>query len=193
MNDHTANVDPAPPLSVRVAGFWRRSAAFLVDFALVSVASLAVASAFGLIDWAAWPEARWNALDQLVEIVNAELHSLVALGCCAAVIGLVYGAATEATLGASVGKRVVRICVVDHFGEPVGPARAALRNVLKVISLAALGLGALWCAVDLRRRALHDIGSRTLVVERSFLLERHQRGRKRPVEQQELPQVAAWE
>jgi uncharacterized RDD family membrane protein YckC len=49
-------------------------------------------------------------------------------------------------------------------GESIALKRALLRFAVAFVSLAALGLGFLWCLLDSERRAWHDIVAGTLLV-----------------------------
>lgn len=66
--------------------------------------------------------------------------------------------------GQTVGMRPWRLRVVRADGSPVDLAHAALRFAVALVSLAACGLGFLWCLVDRDRRAWHDIAAGTLLV-----------------------------
>jgi len=66
--------------------------------------------------------------------------------------------------GQTVGMRPWRLRIVRTDGSPVKLAQAALRFAVALVSVAALGLGFLWCLVDRDRRAWHDIAAGTLLV-----------------------------
>lgn len=66
--------------------------------------------------------------------------------------------------GQTIGMRAWRLRVVSADGTPLPWRRALLRFVLALCSLAACGLGYLWCAIDSRRRGWHDIACRSTVV-----------------------------
>lgn len=66
--------------------------------------------------------------------------------------------------GQTIGMRAWRLRVTDARGAALTWPRALLRFVLAFVSLAALGLGFLWCLVDRERRGWHDIGARSAVV-----------------------------
>ena len=66
--------------------------------------------------------------------------------------------------GQTVGMKPWRLRVIGADGMPPDIQRAALRFVVALISLAALGLGFLWCLIDRDKRAWHDIAAGTLLV-----------------------------
>ena len=61
--------------------------------------------------------------------------------------------------GRTIGKQVMGLRVVDREGDPLRGGRALLRAVL----CATLPIGLLWCAIDRRGRALHDLLVRSRV------------------------------
>ena len=66
--------------------------------------------------------------------------------------------------GATIGMRAWRLRVVDANGGAIGFKQALLRFAVAIVSLAALGLGLLWCMIDRERRAWHDLAAGTLLV-----------------------------
>ncbi len=66
--------------------------------------------------------------------------------------------------GQTVGMKPWRLRVVGADGDSIGFRRALLRFAVALVSLAALGLGFIWCLVDRERRAWHDIVAGTLLV-----------------------------
>lgn len=169
MFDDSLQVQPPAPPRVNAAGLWHRAAAFALDTALVGLIAVALCSSLGLIDWQAWPDVRWNPFDQLVDIVNSQLGSLRALVAATAVVAVLYGTASEAVMGGTPGKRLLGLRVTDACGRRPWLALLAVRNVVKLVTTATLGLGPLWCFVHPERRAVHDLASGTRVVtERSL-------------------------
>lgn len=69
--------------------------------------------------------------------------------------------------GHTLGMRPWRLQVRDHAGQLPGWGRLWLRFAIATLGLAAAGLGLLWCLVDARRRAWHDIAAGTLVLRRT--------------------------
>jgi uncharacterized RDD family membrane protein YckC len=85
------------------------------------------------------------------------------------VVSWAYGTALLTLWATTVGKRVFRVSVVRFDGTPIGPARAAAREFIKVVSFASLLLAAVtvvMIAVRADRRGLHDVIAGTVVVKR---------------------------
>ena len=69
--------------------------------------------------------------------------------------------------GATPGKRLLRIRVVDEGGAPrIGYRRAAVRRAIWFLGGLCLYVGWLWVFFDRQRRAWHDKAAGTLVVDR---------------------------
>lgn len=77
-----------------------------------------------------------------------------------------YGVLCEASpWSGTIGKRLVGIRVVDEFGERLSLTTSTIRNLAKIVSLAALGLG---CLASLWRpggQGWHDRIARTFVAQ----------------------------
>jgi len=67
---------------------------------------------------------------------------------------------------ATPGKRVLRLYVADVHGQRVTFARAAARNLAKIISSLTFLVGYLVAGFTERKQALHDILSGCLVLRR---------------------------
>jgi uncharacterized RDD family membrane protein YckC len=77
----------------------------------------------------------------------------------------VYHALAHGLTGATLGKRLTGVRVVRRDGRRPGLGQAALRAVLAGVSLSLVGLGVLLALFTPSGRALHDLLSRTWVVE----------------------------
>lgn len=66
--------------------------------------------------------------------------------------------------GQTIGMRAWRIRIVAADGGALPWPRALLRFGVALLSLAAFGLGFLWCLVDRDRRAWHDLVARSAYV-----------------------------
>jgi uncharacterized RDD family membrane protein YckC len=58
--------------------------------------------------------------------------------------------------GATIGKRVLKIRVLDQTGQPLGFGRALLRELCKFISAIPCYLGFLWAFWDQEKQTWHD-------------------------------------
>lgn len=127
----------------RRAGTGRRVLAWLVDGVPFGLAAL------GLLAW-----------------LGADGPALVLQ--LLAVVGLAsfaYQTLAHALVGATLGKRLLRLQVVGPDGRRPGPGRSALRALVAVAGVAALGVGPLLALFTLSGRALHDLAAGTTVVD----------------------------
>ena len=60
--------------------------------------------------------------------------------------------------------RACRIRITALDGGALPWPRALLRFIVALLSLGALGLGFLWCLIDRKRRAWHDLAARSACV-----------------------------
>jgi uncharacterized RDD family membrane protein YckC/Tfp pilus assembly major pilin PilA len=72
----------------------------------------------------------------------------------------------EGTRGATLGKQILEVTVVDTRGAPIGIGRALARHVTALLNYVTLYLGYLIAALTPRRQGLHDMLAGTMVVYR---------------------------
>lgn len=156
------------------ASFLSRGAAFFIDTAILTgpylLLNLFLFTVFGVTTH--------SLLAKIVEIVFTkfdliEPKTAVALTIFASVItwflitlifGILYHSVLEIYQGASYGKKILGIKIVDAEGYEVLPIQFVERNIAKLLSLALFGSGFLLPIVSLRKEALHDMLSKTRVV-----------------------------
>jgi uncharacterized RDD family membrane protein YckC len=152
------------PATVAVVGFWRRSAAAMIDLAIiVPVAALlvAIASAIAGIHL---PPSRVRGFDfwlDLLLISDPAMMTAVIIGLA---VAMIYLYVFQATIGQTMGMRLLKLRVIDIYGEPPSFARAAVRTLGYLLGLATLFLGFLWIGFDAEKRALHDWIAGTYVI-----------------------------
>lgn len=127
------------------AGFWRRFAAYAIDYLIVLL--------FGTVLGAVVIQAG------IVEDGTQGRFTLWLLAGYFLYCTLLESSPWQATIG----KRALKLKVTDRHGERIGYARAAARFVAKLLSVLTLCLGYLLIAVTRRRQALHDLIAGTLV------------------------------
>lgn len=150
---------------VRFAGFWRRVAAFAIDYLVLLSAIFAVFFFAGVA----------------VALAGNKTASIGSLPNVVAVILFwIYFAGMESSrYQATLGKLVIGIRVTDLSGRRVDFARASGRHFGKILSTLCLLMGFVMAAFTSRKQTLHDILASCLVV----------RGRSRPAE---LPDHEVW-
>lgn len=145
---------PPPPVSDPLAPLARRAAAQVIDGLLIGVPLFVLTLSFG---------------GDLSEADNDNLLWLTVLWL---VVTLVYSTAFIAISGATIGKRIMKIKVVNRSdGSPVGWNYAAVRALVPTVAglIPVIGF-ALNIAVYVRaffhplRQGLHDAAAGTVVV-----------------------------
>ncbi len=153
---------PPPPSFAGYAGFWRRLAAYALDYALQflattlaafligGVAGLTIAFSGSTVD----PKSAANLLVIPLQVISLLMSWLYFTLCEAS--------SWQATLG----KRALRLRVTDLEGGRLNWARANGRYWSKLLSGLILGIGFLMIAFTERKQGLHDMIAGTLVVRR---------------------------
>jgi uncharacterized RDD family membrane protein YckC len=133
-------------------GLVTRAIAFAVDAAIVNLVALVVGVAIGL------------ALSILTIHDSLEVVLLAIGGAAFIAWSVGYFVVFWSTTGQTPGDRLMQIRVCREDGERVEPRRALLRFGALVLAAIPLFAGLLTVLVDDRRRGLHDMLARTIVV-----------------------------
>ena len=153
------------PTRVRVAGFWRRLASAIVDMLVLSSVFTLLATLAALVLRHPLPRLGQIGPDYLVDMaVNGGVLAEAGLAMIA-ILGFLYFFLFTALRGQTFGKHLMRLKVIDAFGERPSIGRALVRTLAYVPSLLLLGLGFLWIGFDREKRGLHDWLADTYVVK----------------------------
>jgi uncharacterized RDD family membrane protein YckC len=147
-----------------VAGFWRRLAAGLIDVAVLAPVMLLLTWLAAIVTGIHLPAANHRGLDFWLDMFLAGEPALIGGIGLALAIALIYLFLFQATTGRTLGMRVLRVRVIDLFGDPPSMLRTAARTAAYLASIATLGLGFFWIGFDSEKRALHDWLAGTYVV-----------------------------
>jgi uncharacterized RDD family membrane protein YckC len=134
---------------LRPAGFWIRTAALVIDGAVVLLAQFSLGLAAGLL-WGAGVEESWEFRTSVL------LFTLLFAGA--------YSVALHALHGRTLGKALLGVRVVLEDGAPLTVGVALLRWLAGWASLIPFGLGFLMAGMRADKRALHDLLAGTRVV-----------------------------
>lgn len=151
-----------PPLpahqqgAVRYAGFWKRFAAILIDFAVMFGATFIIFFLLGLL---------------LVAGGNGSTYSgddWEAIGNCFGIITwwLYFAGMESSGHQGTLGKLALGIKVTDLSGQPIGFGRATGRHFSKILSGIILGIGYLLAAFTPKKQGLHDMIAGCVVVNK---------------------------
>jgi uncharacterized RDD family membrane protein YckC len=150
---------------VYVAGFWRRALAALADAVILIPLSVLLVKLAGRVAGLEVPSPRRMGIDYWLDLALAGDPGLLgALGLTAAIV-LVYLLLFQAMAGRTLGMRLLKIRIVDVYGENPTALRAAVRTLGYLASLATGSLGFLWIGFDREKRGLHDWLAGTYVVK----------------------------
>jgi uncharacterized RDD family membrane protein YckC len=143
---------PQHAFTAPYAGFWRRFAAYWIDWFIFFSIELFIAAARGI------------PLSARQTIEPAELAKSLLLGL---LIGWLYAATLESSpWQATIGKRAMDIYVTNLKGHRLSFVQASGRFFGKIISAIILGIGFFMIAFTQRKQALHDLLAGCLVVRR---------------------------
>jgi uncharacterized RDD family membrane protein YckC len=168
MSSSEPAVPPAPrgaPV-VHVVGFWKRALAAIVDFAVVVPTALLIIFVVGKITGVQLPPNKIHLLDidLWIDFVLASDPALLMGIILFIAIGLTYLFVFHIVLGRTLGMRLLKIRVIDVYGDRPSPARCAARCAGYLAGVATLFLGFLWIGFDSEKRGLQDWIAGTYVI-----------------------------
>ncbi|MGE8238848.1 MAG: RDD family protein, partial [Stenotrophomonas indicatrix] len=154
------HVQPVMGGEVIYAGFWKRVAAYMIDYFVLVIPGSIIGAILGVVLGASMGAV--GSGESSIEIVAQLASALINLG-----IGMAYYTWFHASRGgATLGKMAVGIKVVRGNGERLTKARAFGRYWAMLLSSFTLGIGFLMAAFTERKQGLHDMICDTLVVDR---------------------------
>jgi uncharacterized RDD family membrane protein YckC len=152
------------PARVRVAGFWRRLFATIVDAVVLSGVLLVLGTLTALVLGHPLPRASQLGPDYVVDMAVNGGGLAEALLMLAAAVSFAYFFLFTALRGQTFGKHLLHLKVIDPYGARPPLWRALVRTIAYIPSGAVLALGFLWIGFDREKRGLHDWLADTYVV-----------------------------
>src|SRR5690606_14145907 len=111
-----------------VAGFWRRLIAAFVDLAVILPVAMILCWVAGAVTGVHLPASRHRGLDFWLDLFIASDPALVGILGLTLAIATVYVLVFQITLARTPGMRVMRIRIIDQFGDAPSTGRAAART-----------------------------------------------------------------
>ncbi|MDV3516339.1 MULTISPECIES: RDD family protein [unclassified Stenotrophomonas] len=156
-SDHS---QPVQGGEVVYAGFWKRFAAYLIDYFVLLIPSGVVGGVLGFVLGAGMGAA--GSGETAVEVVTQLISGLAGLFIAAAYYGWFHASRGGATLG----KMAIGIKVVRGNGDRLTLGRSIGRYFATILSGLTLCIGYLMAAFTERKQGLHDLICDTVVVDR---------------------------
>jgi len=141
--DHILDAPEVEAIRLEYAGFWIRTAAYIIDSIVVGLVAFAIGFVLG---------------DLQAEAIGTVINLL---------IGVCYFALMESsTYQATVGKMAVGIKVGDHDGDAISVSNAIGRYFAKILSAIVLCIGFMMVGWDEKKQGMHDKLANTYVFYR---------------------------
>lgn len=152
--------------SVYVVGFWKRLVAAAIDFGVIAPVALLVTFIVSKASGVHLPDKHLKVtdVDMWIDLVLATNPAIVMGLVLFLAITMIYLFVFHMTLGRTLGMRVLKMKVIDVYGDPPSPARCAARCAGYLASIATLFLGFLWIGFDSEKRGLQDWIAGTYVI-----------------------------
>lgn len=134
----------------KYAGFWPRFGAYLLDIVIIFFIFFGLLTGYGLIS----PELYYENLSKYYLLPNWIFW----------IIGWAYFTVQESSsFQATLGKRAIKIKVVDNTGSNISFGQAVIRNLLKFLPFVSFICCIVIGFTD-KKQGLHDMIAQTLVV-----------------------------
>jgi uncharacterized RDD family membrane protein YckC len=152
--------------SVYVVGFWKRLVAAAIDFGVIAPVALLITFIVSKASGVHLPakQLKLTDVDMWIDLVLATNPAIVMGLVLFLAITMIYLFVFHMTLGRTLGMRVLKMKVIDVYGDPPSPARCAARCAGYLASIATLFLGFLWIGFDSEKRGLQDWIAGTYVI-----------------------------
>ena len=157
--------DPRRPV-VHVVGFWKRAVAAAVDLAVVVPTAMLITFLVSKITGVKLPSEKLRLLDLdlWIDLVIATDPAIVMGIVLFVAVGVTYLFVFHLLQGRTLGMRLLKMRVIDVYGDRPSPARCAARCAGYLASAATLFLGFLWMGFDSEKRGLQDWLAGTYVI-----------------------------
>lgn len=151
---------------VHVVGFWKRAVAAMVDLAIVIPTAMLITLLVSKITGVRLPSEKLRLLDLdlWIDLVLATDPAIVMGIVLFLAVGITYLFVFHLLQGRTLGMRLMKMRVIDVYGDRPSPARCAARCAGYLASVATLFLGFLWMGFDSEKRALQDWLAGTYVI-----------------------------
>jgi uncharacterized RDD family membrane protein YckC len=168
-DDETARPSPVPrsrsaPTTVSVAGFWRRAAAAAVDAGAILPVSILLTWFASALAGIHLPPGSSRGFDFWLDLLLTSDPAVMTALIITLAVTSIYLFVFQATVGQTLGMRVLKLRVIDAYGDPPTYLRAGLRTAGNLVSIGTLFLGFLWIGFDAEKRGLHDWIAGTYVI-----------------------------
>jgi uncharacterized RDD family membrane protein YckC len=152
--------------SVYVVGFWKRLAAAAIDFFVILPVAMLITFIVSKVADVHLPAKNIKLLDidMWIDLALAGSSALVMALVLFIAISLTYLLVFHITLGHTLGMRVLKMKIIDVYGDPPSPARCVARTLGYLAGFATLFLGFLWIGFDNEKRGLQDWIAGTYVI-----------------------------
>jgi uncharacterized RDD family membrane protein YckC len=152
--------------AVYVVGFWKRFAAAAIDFFVILPVAMLITFIASKVANVHLPAKNIKLLDidMWIDLVLAGSSALVMALVLFIAIALTYLLVFHITLGRTLGMRVLKMKIIDVYGDPPSPARCVARCAGYLAGVATLFLGFLWIGFDNEKRGLQDWIAGTYVI-----------------------------
>lgn len=146
------------------AGFQKRFLAYLIDIIPIVIGAMLIANfLFGI---------NLFSKDSEIVVIGNQVFtessiSRIIVRYVSFLIWIFYSIIMDSSrFQGTYGKQLMKIKVVDEWGEKIGPGKSIVRNFSKIVSYLPIGLGFVWVIFNQKKKGWHDMIAGTNVQEK---------------------------
>ena len=159
------NTNQANQLNFKIAPAYKRLLAYTIDSLPIWLIIFIIGYMFFGFDEILSMRLNWGDnidVRQQFLIVRNYIRDLTLI------IWILYSLFADASsLQGTLGKKIMKIKVVDEVGQRITFKKSVLRNLFKIICAIPIHLGFIWILFNKKRRGWHDMVAKTYVIERN--------------------------
>lgn len=147
-----------------VAGFWRRFGGAAIDAGIILPVAMLLTWVASSIAGIHLPPGKTRDLDFWLDLMLTSDPAVMTAVIITLAVTTIYLFVFQATIAQTMGMRVMKVRIIDVYGDSPSYVRVGLRTAGYLASLATLFLGFLWIGFDAEKRGLHDWIAGTYVI-----------------------------
>jgi uncharacterized RDD family membrane protein YckC len=150
--------------TVTVAGFWRRVGGAVIDAGIILPVAMILTWLASSLAGIHLPPGKTRDLDFWLDLALTSDPAVMTAVIITLAVATIYLFVFQATISQTMGMRLMKVRIIDVYGDAPSYVRVGLRTAGYLASLATLFLGFLWIGFDAERRGLHDWIAGTYVI-----------------------------
>ncbi len=150
--------------SYKYAGFGKRLLAYLIDIIIITAIVFVIKYLFFGLDEIM---KTYSSNSSDLDVRKSYLDARNGVRDTSLIIWIIYSFIADASrMQGTIGKKILKIKVVDKLGNRISWGKSFARNILKILSAIPFSLGFIWVLFNKKRQGWHDMIAKTFIISR---------------------------